>query len=257
MNKKFTESKSKSSKISLLKEREKAGLHERKFKRMQSEFITATSHQLRTPLSTIRSSIDLLELYIQKGNTFRQQEILEKLKRSSDYLTETVDKITAIYKYDPSKQKPRIRKTDIRKFISDLLEEAVIHIGDTHFINSHIDPNLTTIYCDEFILKQILTNLIHNAIKFSPNGGEVRLSVRNAKRYIEFSVRDEGVGIGKSDLKKLFQPFFRGKNAAQVPGVGLGLSIVKNLGKIHRAKIGCISELNKGTEFKILIPIKY
>ena len=231
--------------------------NDRKFKKLQSEFVTATSHQFRTPLSTIRSSIDLLELYTRKGNAARQIEILEKLKRSTDYLTEMVEKITAIYKYDPSVQKPNIKKADIRKFVNDLLQDVVINIGDTHFINSSIDSSISVFFCDEFILKQILINLINNSIKFSPNGGEIRLNVKNTKKFIEFSVKDEGVGISKTDLRKLFAPFFRGENAVQVPGVGLGLAIVKNLGRIHKAKIECTSELNKGTEFKILIPIKY
>ena len=124
---------------------------DRKFKKLQTEFVTATSHQFRTPLSTIRSSIDLLELYVKKGNTSRQIEILEKLKRTTDYLTEMVEKITAIYKYDPAAQKPNIKKVDIRKFVNDLLEDVVIHIGDAHFINSSIDSSISVFYCDEFI----------------------------------------------------------------------------------------------------------
>jgi signal transduction histidine kinase len=228
-----------------------------KFKRMQSEFITATSHEFRTPLSTIRSSLDLLALYIQKENTSRQLEIIEKLNRSVNYLTEMVDKITLMYKYEPDKQKPIIKKVDTRKFISDVLEEIVINIGTKHFVNVRIDEAISTIYCDEFILKQILINLINNSVKFSPNGGEVRLDVSATKNFIVFSVKDEGVGINKSDMKKLCQPFFRGTNAVKIPGVGLGLSIVKNMGRIHKAKIECYSEPNKGTEFKMLIPTKY
>jgi signal transduction histidine kinase len=228
-----------------------------KFRRLQSEFVTATSHQFRTPLSTIRSSLDLLDLYIKKENTTRQQEIIEKLKRSVGYLTEMVEKITAIYRYDSVKQKARIKKTDVRKFVSDVLNEVVVNISAEHFINSNIEENISSIYCDEFILKQILINLINNSIKFSPKGGQIRLNVSSSKKVIEFSVKDEGIGISKADLKKLFQPFFRGSNAAEIQGVGLGLSIVKNLSMIHKAKIECLSELNRGTEFKISIPTKY
>jgi signal transduction histidine kinase len=223
------------------------------FKKLQSEFISSTSHQFRTPLSTIQSSVELLEFYIKKENTTRQLEIIDKIKRSIISLTDTLEKITALYKYNSLKEELNLKKFDLRKLMNELLEEVVVNISDSHLIGVNIEPELKAIRCDGFIVKQILLNLINNAVKFSPQGGQIKIDVNRNKRWIEFSVRDEGIGIAKNDLKKLFQPFFRGRNSGTIPGVGLGLAIVKNLTKMHKGQIECASKLNEGTEFKFRI----
>ncbi len=224
-----------------------------RFKKLQSEFISSTSHQFRTPLSTLQSSVELLEFYIKKGNTARQQEIIEKIKRSIISLTETLEKITTLYRYNLLKETPNFKRIDLKKLMNELLDEVVVNISDSHLIGVSIEPGLKEIRCDGFIIKQILLNLINNAIKFSPQGGQIKIDVNRNKRWIEFLVRDEGIGINKNDLEKLFQPFFRGRNSGNIPGVGLGLTIVKNLTKMHSGRIECTSKLNEGTEFKLRI----
>lgn len=225
-----------------------------RLRKLQSEFITSTSHQFRTPLSTLQSSVDLLELYIEKENTSRQLEILSKIKRSINYLTDTVDRITALYKFGTSKEKLKLKKIDLRKFVNDILEEVAVNISSTHYVNVNIENGLNAVKCNEFILKQILINILNNAIKFSPQGGQIQMDIKKEAKFVKFAIRDEGVGIEKGDLKNLFHPFFRGKNVATIPGAGLGLAIVKRLGKIHNARIQCTSEVNKGTQFSIAIP---
>jgi signal transduction histidine kinase len=222
-------------------------------KKLQSEFISSTSHQFRTPLSTIQSSVELLEFYIKRENTARQLEIIDKIKRSIFSLTDTLERITSLYKNSSLKEKLILKRTDPRKMINELLQEIVINISDSHFIITDLDPQLKSIKCNEFIVKQILLNLIHNSVKFSPQGGQIKISVKRDKKWIEFAVRDEGIGISKNDLSKIFHPFFRGKNTGTVEGVGLGLAIVKNLSTIHKGKIECTSNLEKGTEFRFKI----
>lgn len=228
----------------------------RSLKKLQSDFITSTSHQFRTPIATFQSSIDLLEYYIKKGNTTRQQETIEKIKKTLRYLTDTLENLSTLYRHTLSKQKLTPKTINIRKFCNDLLEDVVINISNTHFILINIEQGIDFITCDEFVLKQILLNLIHNAIKFSPKGGQIKLEVSRKGKFLEFVVKDEGIGIEKEDLKKIFNPFIRGKNAMTIPGAGMGLAIVKNLVKMHSAKIECISVVNQGTEFKIKIPQK-
>ena len=231
----------------------KTNCDNKKFKKLQSEFISSTSHQFRTPLSTLQSSVELLEFYIKKGNTARQQEIIEKIKRSIISLTETLEKITTLYRYNLLKETLNFKRIDLKKLINELLDEVVVNISDSHLIGVSIEPGVKEIRCDGFIIKQILLNLINNAIKFSPQGGQIKIDINRNKRWIEFLVRDEGIGINKNDLEKLFQPFFRGRNSGNIPGVGLGLTIVENLTKMHRGRIECTSKLNEGAEFKLRI----
>lgn len=222
-------------------------------KKMRYEFISATSHQFRTPLATLQSSVDLLEFYIKKGSTSRQTQIINKIKRSVKNLLATLDKITHLYKYESGKQKLNIDKFDLRRFVNEILEEVVVDAESSHFINVNIDSADRFIFGDPFILKHILINLLSNAIKFSPEGGQIQLSIKQTKNNFEFSVKDEGIGISNKDMNSLYEPFFRGANTELISGDGLGLAIVKNLAKIHKSKIECRSELGRGTEFNFKI----
>ncbi|MEG8989374.1 HAMP domain-containing sensor histidine kinase [Ignavibacteria bacterium 4148-Me] len=217
------------------------------------EFLSITSHQLRTPLSTILSSVDLLELYIKKKNTARQLQVLNKIKNSILYLRNVIDNITELYKNETIK--PNIQKIDIRKFVNDVIEEIIIEAKEKHLINVHIDDTIKQFNGDEFILKQILVNLFLNSIKFSPEGGQILLSVKKTGNFLNFSIRDEGIGVDEKEIKNLFKPFYRGKNVENIPGFGLGLAIVYKLVKLHKGKIKITSSLNKGTEVNVLIPI--
>ncbi|MDH7605058.1 MAG: HAMP domain-containing sensor histidine kinase, partial [Melioribacter sp.] len=216
-------------------------------------FLSITSHQLRTPLSTILSSVDLLELYIKKKNTARQLQVLNKIKNSILYLRNVIDNITELYKNETIK--PNIQKIDIRKFVNDVIEEIIIEAKEKHLINVHIDDTIKQFNGDEFILKQILVNLFLNSIKFSPEGGQILLSVKKTGNFLNFSIRDEGIGVDEKEIKNLFKPFYRGKNVENIPGFGLGLAIVYKLVKLHKGKIKITSSLNKGTEVNVLIPI--
>lgn len=234
----------------------KGNLPTRAMRKFQSDFITSTSHQFRTPLATFQSSIELLEYYINESNTDRQLETIQKIKRTLRSLNTTIENITTLYKYSASKQKLSLKPINLQQLSNELLDELVFSISKTHFLQINIEPEVTEIFSDEFVLKQILLNLVHNAIKFSPNGGQIKLEILRAGRYIEFVVKDEGIGIGKNDLKKIFTPFTRGKNVTSIPGAGLGLAIVRNLARLLRAKINCISKLNEGSTFTVKVPQK-
>lgn len=228
----------------------------RSIKKLQYEFINSTSHQLRTPIATIQSSLEVLELYIKRENTARQIQMLNRIKASLAGLKETLERITTIYKHEIIKQRLKVSQIEPHKFFNDLLVEVIIGTENTHYVNMNVDANVFKFFADEFVLKQILINLLNNSVKFSPAGGQIQLSVLMNKKQLEISVKDEGIGIDKKDLAKLYEPFFRGKNSTTIPGNGLGLTIVKKLCDMHKIKIECNSNLNKGTEFKLVIPQK-
>jgi len=225
-------------------------------KKFQYEFISSTSHQLRTPIASIQSSLDVLELYINKGNPARQKEVLGKIKKSISGLRDTLERVTILYKNELVKPKLNIQKLEPHKFFNDLLDELMIASNETCLININFEIAEKHIYADEFILKQILLNLVNNAIKFSNKEGQIRLLIKSQKNNILVSIKDEGIGIEKKDMKNLFRPFYRGSNASLIPGDGLGLAIVKKLCTIHKIKIELTSEPNKGAEFILTIPQK-
>ena len=230
--------------------------YSRSIKKMQYEFISSTSHQLRTPIASIQSSLDVLELYVKKENPARQLQVINKIKKSLAGLKDTLERITTLYKNEIIEQKLKISKIEAHKFFNDLLDEIIIDAENKHLVNINIDESVNVFFADEFVLKQIVINLLNNAVKFSPGGGQVRLSVVTGKKQLEIRVKDEGIGIDKRDLIKLYQPFFRGRNTNAIPGEGLGLAIVKQLCDLHKIKIECTSERKRGTEFMLTIPQK-
>lgn len=253
MNKKIDNSKKE-----IADARKKPAVKEKNFSsinKIQYEFISATSHQLRTPIASIQSSLDVLELYLKKENTARQLQTIHKIKKSIAGLHNTLERITTLYKNEFVKQKLNIVKIEPRKFFNDILDEVIVS-EESCLIIINIEPQVKNIFADEFVLKQILVNLLSNAVKFSPVGGQIRLSAWLEKKSLNISVKDEGIGINKNDLKKMYQPFYRGSNAQFLPGDGLGLAIVKKLCDLHKSNLMCVSEVNKGTEFILSIPQK-
>ncbi|MBI1937596.1 MAG: HAMP domain-containing histidine kinase [Ignavibacteriales bacterium] len=224
------------------------------FKKLQYEFISSVSHQLRTPLAEMQSSVDLLELYTKNENKSRQIQAVDKIKRSVNNLKDTIEQIAVLYKHELKKQRPNFALIDPRKFINELLDDILMLTGSSHFINVNFETEIKQIFTDEIMLKQILLNLLDNSIKFSPEGGQIQLSIKQNKKNVEISVKDEGIGITKSDYGKLYQPFYRGNNVGIIPGIGLGLAIVKKLTAILKVKIECYSQTGRGTEFILKIP---
>ncbi len=225
-------------------------------KRYQAEFINSVSHQLRTPLSTLQSSFDLFEYYLDHENNARRDELLLRMKRTIKYLNEIMENVTMLYKYSIPRQKLAYRKIDLHRHLNDLLQEIAVNMSDLHYLTININPGSEYIICDEFVLNQILGNLISNAVKFSPFGGQIRLDINKKEKTIEISLKDEGIGILKSDMKKIFSPFMRGKNSASIPGVGMGLAIVKKMVELLDGKISCKSSQDKGSEFIIRLQQK-
>lgn len=226
----------------------------KEFKKLQYEFISSVSHQLRTPLAEMQSALDLLELYTKNENTSRQFQAIDKIKRSVNNLKDTIEQIAVLYKHELKKQKLNYVQINLRRFINELLDDILMLTGSSHFINVNFETEVKQITTDEIILKQILLNLLDNSIKFSPEGGQIQLSIKQNKKDVELSVKDEGIGITKNDYGKLYQPFYRGSNVGSIPGIGLGLAIVKKLTAILKAKIECNSQTGRGTEFILKIP---
>jgi signal transduction histidine kinase len=245
-----------SSKSDLLSQRIRKDSPKKTLKKIQAEFINSVSHQFRTPLATLQSSIDLLEYYFDIENRRRRDDTLVKMKKTIHYLIESLDNITILYKYSIPKQQLLLRKINLRKYLDNLLQEVVIGISDTHYLSININPGIDSIICDEFVLNQILVNLISNAIKYSPNGGQIRLDIVRQNKFVEFTLKDEGIGIDKNDLKKIFMPFCRGKNTTSIPGIGMGLAIVKSMVELLNGRIACVSTKDKGSEFIIRLPQK-
>ncbi len=227
---------------------------EKELNELKSRFVSMTSHEFRTPLTTIMGSADLLEYYSDKWSEDKKQSHLQRIQNAVQHMIELLDDVLLIGKAEAGKLKFNPSPLDLDQFCLDLIEELQPNASNHHsltFVNhtQDIKANL-----DEKLLRHILSNLLSNAIKYSPDGGTVNFQVFCQNDWLSFQVQDFGIGIPEKDLPHLFESFYRANNVGDIPGTGLGLAIVKNFVDLQDGKIAVESEVGVGTTFTVKIP---
>lgn len=232
--------------------------HLRVARKATEENLRKVVHDLKTPLLSMGAMAKLL-----LKNDEREEKIkfLTNIHESSSQLMRWIEDILRFYNPSLKGLKKEMKKVEIQSMVKqtvDLLREYGREKGIEILFQSPSDS--PSIQCDEGLLQRAIHNLLSNALKFTPQGGRVEVSlnsypVEEDRGAIEISVRDNGVGISEEEREKIFEPFFRGKNASMEEGLGLGLSLVKEVVDLHGGKILLQSEPNKGSIFSILLPI--
>jgi nitrogen-specific signal transduction histidine kinase/GGDEF domain-containing protein len=240
---------------------EKVNEELRKIDAMKSEFVSVASHELRTPLASIKNAVQL----ILNGKTGEinetQAKFLSMAERNINRLTNILNNLLDLSRIESGKVPMKFEELDLRAPVEFILasfkaqaEEKSIHV------RMDFPQEIPSVYADREKLEQILTNLIGNAIKFTPEGGEISIF---AKPYPEdgnmlaLSVSDTGVGIAKDQLDKIFDKFHQveGSLHRSMSGTGLGLAITKGLVEAHQGKIWAESEVGQGSTFTFTLPI--
>jgi len=228
--------------------------------KMKSEFLVMASHELRTPLTPMISFIQLM-LDGKLGELSEdQKEALETISQQTERLRTTFDKIMQISKLESKKFEPYI--IDITKLedlqLSDVVQDIVKTMKQLatqkNIILTQKITELPLIKGDRDCLRDILINLIDNAIKFTPEGGKVSIETEEQKDQILVKIKDTGIGIATENIPKLFTKGFQADHSN--PGLGLGLSICKDLVEAHGGKIWVESKLGKGSTFCFTLPKK-
>lgn len=225
----------------------------------KSEFLANMSHELRTPLNSIIGFSDIL-LEGETGSLNEKQvKYITNVYNSGKHLLNVINDILDISKIEAGKMEFLFESISIRDTISEVLMTCSSVASRKNIdLVQNIDCNIETIKADDFRLKQILYNLISNAIKFTPVGGKVILDIKSDNDRVVFKVIDTGQGISKENQKKLFTVFGQLDTAynRRYEGTGLGLAIVKKLVEIHRGVVWVESEIGKGSTFAFEIPVK-
>lgn len=227
---------------------------EKELNELKSKFVSTVSHEFRTPLTSILASSELLQRYYHKWNDEKKLSTLKRMEKSVEYMNELINGVLTINRADSGRMEFNPTPTNLVELSNDILEEIKIAALPSHKFEFVSDSNCKNVIVDEKILKTIIINLLSNSVKYSPNGGNIYLSIKNQYGIIEIKVSDEGLGISDEDQKKLFQPFFRGGNIENIPGTGLGLSILQRSVQLHKGRISFGSEIGRGTSFVITIP---
>lgn len=229
---------------------------EKELNDLKSQFISSTSHEFRTPLATLFSSVELIQHYDKTSSENKKLYHISRIKGIVKYMTRMLDDILTINRAEANRLEFKPTNINLRDFCNEIMEDIVVLATSQHYINHVIEGDFNNVYMDAKLLRHILTNLLSNAIKYSPSGGQIVFKTRVEEDEVTFTVRDEGIGIPKHDLKNLFQHFFRASNVGAISGAGLGLAIVKKAVTVHGGTLKYESKVGQGTTFIVNLPLK-
>jgi len=226
---------------------------ERELNELKTRFVSMASHEFRTPLTTMLTSLSLVTKYGENNDKTSQAKHVGKIKGSIHNLTDILNDFLSVSKLEEGKIENLPEKINIQTYISEIIYEMEFLAVNNQIIQYKHDGE-TIGNLDKKLLKNILFNLISNAIKFSPEGGiiDIKSCIEDSK--FKISVQDHGIGISKDDQKHLFERFFRGHNATHIQGTGLGLSIIAKYAELMNGTIDFESQENIGTTFTTIIP---
>ena len=228
---------------------------EREISQLKTRFVSAVSHEYRTPLATILSSLELLEHYGDFCTTEEKQEYFQQIHTAVDRMTDLMNDVLNLNKSEAGQITFQPDWLNIGLFCQDLVLELQRNIKSPHKISLQTKYTNLEGEMDEKLLRHILTNLLSNAVKYSPNGGTIDFTVSCENNMAVFTISDNGIGIPPESLPNLFKAFVRANNVGNISGTGLGLSIVQHFVSIHRGYIEAESTPEIGSTFRVKLPL--
>lgn len=236
-------------KVSLAKERE---LNE-----LKSRIVNIISHEIKTPLTSIKSSAELIEIHIENRSPPENiNKHISSIDRSVNSLTNIINETLLIGKIESGALHPEFEPTHLREIVNDIILTIETGIGKNHSIDLQIGSEVPVLFkTDKRLFTQIFTNLLSNAAKYSPDAEIVEVNFHIDDNQLHFTVIDYGLGIPEKDQKFLFEMFHRASNTNDIEGVGLGLAIVKKSVEELKGKLEFTSSENQGTTFMVSLPL--
>ena len=228
---------------------------EKELRRLQLRFFSMVSHEFRTPLSVILGSAQLLKVCVHTWSEEKKLRNLSRIETAAKNMTQLLDDLLTINRAEIGKLDCHPQSIDLEKFCIRIIEEFQLTIGSKHRINFIVNQTCPTAKLDEKIMRFILNNLLSNSIKYSPEGGLIDFVLMCNEQEAIFQIQDQGIGIPPEDQNHLFELFHRGKNTVNIPGTGLGLSVVKKCLDLQGGKIAITSEVGIGTTVTVTIPL--
>ena len=231
-----------------------------KLNALKSTFVSMTTHEFRTPLTTILSSQELLRHYAARLSPQQRDDALDSIEYAVRRMVTMLDQVLTIGRADANLLEFRPKPVDIPTLCEHLREEALAGhcepgTESESLLALTVEMEDPMVHADEKLLRHILGNLLSNAIKYTPSGMGAIFHVRREVNGLVFEVKDQGIGIPSDDLPRLFGNFHRASNVGDIPGTGLGLTIVKRAVDSHGGTISVVSELGTGTRFTVRIPL--
>jgi signal transduction histidine kinase/ActR/RegA family two-component response regulator/HAMP domain-containing protein len=226
-----------------------------RLERAKSEFVATASHELRSPLTSIKGFVELLERSPENMSA-RQREFIDIILRSTDRLVELVNDLLDVARIEADSVEISRRPIDIGEAVRDVVELMRPRLEERHQqLGVYVAPTLPMALADPGRIRQIIANLLTNAHLYTEDGGRIHIGVEADRAWVRIVVADSGIGMTAVERERVFDRFYRAHaSGASTPGTGLGLSIVKSLVDLHEGEVEVESEPGRGTTFHVLIP---
>lgn len=233
-----------------------AALDEEREKRLlKTRLVAMFSHDFRNPLTTILSSSNILRSYDNRLSLEQKKTQLNRIDASVHLLVQMLEDMLMVAQMESGSLVFSPQPIRLAEFVAGIVDEFRLISEGSHTLTLQADVT-EPIEADPKLLRQILANLMSNALKYSPDETEVRVSVRRQDNHLTFAIEDQGIGIPEVALSHLFEPFHRASNATSVKGTGLGLTIVKQAAELHGGSIAVESQQDIGTRVIVTLPFK-
>lgn len=228
---------------------------ERELSELKSRFVSMASHEFRTPLATILASADMIGAYRHRMSDTQIDQKLDNIRAQVDYLKNIVEDVLQYTTLHGRSGAFKPNEVDLDLLCREIIDEFKSQPQTEHRLDYTFDGTHQPVMLDKRLMRQIIINLISNAIKYSPAVKPILLSLRQTSDWLILSIRDEGIGIPDADIYRLFEPFHRATNAETIAGTGLGLTIVQEAVNLHGGTIKVESQPGAGTTFIIRMPV--
>ncbi|MEH2260427.1 hybrid sensor histidine kinase/response regulator [Nostoc sp.] len=229
---------------------------EQELNELKSNFVAMVSHEFRTPMTTIRTAVDILEYNSNKLTDVRRTKYFERIQNAINQMLNLLDEILFLSQTEVAKLEYKPTLLNLENFCSELTDIFQLNAGSKHSIIFTFQGESVQAQMDEDLLNCILTNLISNAIKYSYENDTIWFDLICKDCLAIFQIRDRGMGIPLKDQTHLFQTFYRASNVGVIQGTGLGLTIVKKCVELHGGHIQLESEQGIGTTVIVTLPLQ-
>jgi PAS domain S-box-containing protein len=227
---------------------------ERDLRALKNRFMSMISHDLRTPLAAIRLANSMLKTYGNRATEEEKRESYETIETQVEYLAELINDIITISRADFSGIELERERVELETYLRDIIEE--VQLAYRKPVIQFSGPNRRVeVFIDKKLMRRAITNLLTNAIKYSPDGTPVAVTLRCENQEAVIDIADQGIGIPEADMERLFEPFHRASNTGKIQGTGLGLAITKQFVEQHNGTVSVASQVGRGTTFTVRLPL--
>ncbi|MVO93255.1 MULTISPECIES: sensor histidine kinase [Rhizobium] len=231
-------------------------VHERQVNALQRQFVAMASHEFRTPLAIIDAAAQRLCRSTTNVSGDYVHEKAGVIRSAVVRMVDLMESILASGRLETGQITLKRSEGDLKAVLVTCCDRQR-HLSRTHVFHLDLEPIPDVLTFDRSAMEQVFTNLISNAVKYSPNAPDIYVRARADDKTVEIAISDSGIGMDAEDLPKLFQPYYRARSATGIAGTGIGLNVVKQVIELHGGTVEVTSELGKGTTFTILLPIEF